>query len=137
MRRKVTEFRPKGQGLEKVLGQLEAAVMEVIWQSESVTVRDVYERLKAKRNIAYTTVMTIMNRLAEKNLLVKERRGLANVFRPTCTRQEFEDGVAAEVLDGLLEAYTDAAFSHFVSWLKEDESRIAELERIIQKRRGQ
>lgn len=60
-------------GIRKVLGDLEAEVMEWIWarfnQQQGTTVRDVFEVLYKRRHLAYTTIMTTMSRLAKKNLL--------------------------------------------------------------------
>lgn len=51
------------------IGSLEAAILAVVWQHDSVTVREVYETLRKRRQIAYTTVMTVMNNLVKKHLL--------------------------------------------------------------------
>lgn len=131
----IGEFKPSKKGLGKVLGHLEAAVMEIMWQQGEASVRDVHEILLRDREIAYTTMMTIMSRLADKNILQKEKKGLAYIYRPACTRDEFARNVVTEVIDGLLEDYAEVAFSHFVSRLwAEDEGKILELERIIQER---
>jgi predicted transcriptional regulator len=63
--------RRSGKGAEKLLGDLELAIMREAWGRETVTVRDVLEALNRKRKLplAYTTVMTVMSRLAEKGLL--------------------------------------------------------------------
>ncbi|MGH2544316.1 MAG: BlaI/MecI/CopY family transcriptional regulator, partial [Ardenticatenaceae bacterium] len=56
-----------GEPLEKLLGELELAVMEVVWEQAPVTVRDVLTQLnQGERDLAYTTVLTVMRRLAEK-----------------------------------------------------------------------
>src|SRR5690349_7256712 len=60
-------FDPWKKGLRKILGDLEADVMEAIWALGQATVHDVHQRLAdANRELAYTTVMTVMSRLAEK-----------------------------------------------------------------------
>src|SRR6266540_7508249 len=64
--------------VEKVLGPLEAEVMRVLWAAKApITVREVLERLNRGRRpaLAYTTVMTVMSRLAEKEILRRERDG--------------------------------------------------------------
>lgn len=126
-------FRPDKKGLSKVLGELEAEVMEVVWQKGSVSVRDVYDVLRSRRQIAYTTVMTIMGRLADKQLLAKEKQGLAYIYTPVYSKSEFTRSLVQEVIDGLLEDYSDLAFAHFIGRLKEDdEAKLAELEKLIQ-----
>ena len=59
-------FSPTKDGLVKVLGPLETEIMQIIWQDERSTVKKVHRKLSQQRDIAYTTVMTTMSRLAEK-----------------------------------------------------------------------
>jgi BlaI family transcriptional regulator, penicillinase repressor len=66
----------------------ELAIMKVIWRLEKATVRDVYETLRTKREIAYTTVMTMMRILEEKGYLEKTRLDRAYEYRPTRPRQQ-------------------------------------------------
>ncbi|MEW6545580.1 MAG: BlaI/MecI/CopY family transcriptional regulator [Bacillota bacterium] len=130
------EFRPRETGLTKVLGELEAEVMEVAWRLGRVTVRDVLGHLAGKRPLAYTTVMTTMTRLAQKGLLEREQERNYYVYRPALTREDFMDRVARTVLDGLLEEFARPVFSHLVERMgTEDEARLLELEQVIRRRR--
>src|SRR5690348_6220572 len=67
------KFNPQQTGLTMVLGPLESDIMQVTWRLKRVTVADVHRELQnssaSRRDIAYTTVMTTMSRLAEKNVL--------------------------------------------------------------------
>lgn len=89
------DFKPGKKGMCKVLGELEAEVMEEIWLRNPCSVRDIYEALRLKKNIAYTTVMTIMSRLADKGLLLKEKEGAAFIYRPALSKDEFTRKVAS------------------------------------------
>lgn len=136
LKRLFTDFKPSQQGLGKVLGHLEADVMEIIWGQGKVSVRDVYEQLKLDREIAYTTVMTIMSRLADKKLLQKEKAGNAYLYSPVVSRDDFTKSMVREVLDGLMEDYADVAFAHFINKIdKEDDNKISELEELIRQRK--
>src|SRR3989454_503838 len=73
---------------EKFLGPLEAEVMDRLWKRRSATVRDIVVELARTRELAYTTVMTIMVRLHEKGLLERVRDGKTYVYRPAFTRAE-------------------------------------------------
>jgi predicted transcriptional regulator len=131
----ISKFKPDKKGLEKVLGHLEADVLKIVWDMGKVSVRDVYEKLQKQREIAYTTVMTIMVRLAKKKILKKEKEGLAHLYSPMYSREEFTTNMVQKVMDGILEDYTDLAFSHFVDRLNnEDDAKIQILEQILQKR---
>ncbi len=85
-------FRFNQSGLRKFLGDLECEIMELVWKkaAPTVTVREIYDILRHERQIAYTTVMTTMVRLAEKGLLkIVDRAGLANCYAPVESRTEF------------------------------------------------
>src|SRR2546426_1024836 len=60
----------------------ELAIMKIVWRRGSVTVRDVYEALRAQRRVAYTTVMTMMNILETKRYLKKDTQKRAYPYRP-------------------------------------------------------
>lgn len=132
----ISDFKPHKTGYKKVLGDLEADVMKIIWKNGKATVRDVYEQLRLEKNLAYTTVMTIMGRLAEKGLLAKEAQGNAYVYTPTISEKDFAKKVVSEVIDGLLEEFAEPALSHMVDKLSsEDNIRLGQLEDIIKERR--
>ncbi len=95
-------FRFNQKGLKKFLGDLECEIMELAWKLANpvVTVRQVYDTLKKKREIAYTTVMTTMVRLSEKGLLkIVDKQGLANCYSPEKGREEFIASSVEHVLD--------------------------------------
>ena len=64
------------------LGAQELAIMKVVWRLKEVSVREVYETLRERRPVAYTTVMTMMNTLEGKGYLKKELDGRAFRYRP-------------------------------------------------------
>jgi predicted transcriptional regulator len=104
----VSQYNIEGKALEAFLGPLEANTMEAIWNSEKkpVSVREVYEALKKTKNIAYTTVMSTMDRLFDKHLLdrkiEKGRGGLYYVYWPALEKQIFQKTVVREVLSSLI-----------------------------------
>ena len=55
------------------IGSLEADILAVVWEKGETTVRAVYETLRERRTIAYTTVMTVMNNLVKKHLLAQDK----------------------------------------------------------------
>ncbi|SDY01880.1 Predicted transcriptional regulator [Micromonospora pattaloongensis] len=82
------------------LGDLERAVMDVLWDRSpagGLTVREVAEALE-ERDLAYTTVMTVLDRLAGKDMVEREREGRAWRYRPAATREAY---VAQLMLDAL------------------------------------
>jgi predicted transcriptional regulator len=96
------------------LGELERAVMDVLWDAAippaGVTVRDVAEALQ-DRGLAYTTVMTVLDRLAGKGMVERQREGRAWRYRPSASREAY---IAQLMLDALdLSPSRDAALVRF------------------------
>src|ERR1700737_151413 len=82
------------------LGELERAVMDHLWSSRGPqTVRQVHEALSAQRDLAYTTIMTVLQRLAKKNLVVQHRDDRAHRYAPTHGRDELVAGLMVDALD--------------------------------------
>lgn len=83
-------------------GELERAVMDALWDNaDPLSVRDVLDRLAAgKRELAYTTVMTVLERLHHKELVLRELHGKAWVYRPAHTRAEHTAALMAQALAG-------------------------------------
>lgn len=134
---RIFKFKPKKSGLGKVLGDLEAEVMEAVWGKGRCTVREIYEELRLRRKIAYTTVMTIMSRLAEKNLLLREKVGVAFFYSPALSREQFNREVSSAIIAGLLDGFGRDVFAQLVDEAdKSDPGALAELERLIAERRN-
>lgn len=106
------------------LGDLERAVMDTLWESSTPqTVRQVHAALSRDRSLAYTTVMTVLQRLAKKNLVTQIRDDRAHKYVPTHPR---EDLVASLMVDALSEAAAPgsrhAALVSFVGRVGADEA---------------
>ncbi|MBX3278811.1 MAG: BlaI/MecI/CopY family transcriptional regulator [Acidobacteria bacterium] len=128
-------FKPGARGARHVLGQLEAAVMELLWREPGLTVIQVEERLRRRREIAHTTVLTTLDRMHRKGYLTREKQGKAFVYTPRYSREEFERGLAQEVLGALLGQFAKPALSTFVDLIAADEGRLDELEALIREKR--
>ncbi len=130
-------FRPHAHGLAKVMGGREAEIMEIVWRNDPVSVAQVHEQLVRREKVAYTTIMTIMSRMAHKGLLNRIRSGNAYVYSPAISREDFHRRVVEGVVDSLVESFAQPAISYFVERLaQQDEAVLAELERLIQKRQS-
>ena len=96
------------------LGDLESAVMQILWASEShLSVREVHEAL-TDRDLAYTTVMTVLDRLAKKGLADRQREGRAWRYTARASREELTAQVLRTTLGGLAPADRTAALLHFL-----------------------
>jgi len=90
----------------------ELAIMKVVWRMEKATVRDVYEALRASRQIAYTTVMTMMKILEDKGYLRKSAADRAHVYRPAKPRQQVVGAMVREFLDRVFDGASDSLLLH-------------------------
>ena len=107
----ISVFRPDRPGIRKVLGDLEAEIMELVWArpaDQGTFVRDIFEILYERRRIAYTTVMNTMARLARKNLLRVEKHDQAYIYYPNFTQQEFVSRFVGRILQDLFVNFSGA-----------------------------
>jgi len=129
-------FKSSRDFLERSLGSLERDVMEFAWQRHEITVRDACDRLGS--TVAYTTLMTTMDRLFRKGLLAREKVGRAFVYRATATRQELEGAVATELVQNLIQHDGEPlpVLSSLVDAVSDrDRALLDELERLIREKR--
>src|SRR5437660_5070692 len=130
-------FKSSRELLENSLGTLERDVMALAWEQPEINVRECCERLGSR--IAYTTVMTTMDRLFKKGLLERRKAGRAFVYRAGATRQEMEGAVATELVQSLLRRDGSEPLpilSFLVDAVSErDRALLAELERLVREKR--
>jgi predicted transcriptional regulator len=119
------------------LGPLEIAVMGILWECGESSVRDVSQKLD--RRLAYTTVMTTLDRLFKKGLLERRKSDRAFLYLPRFSRPNWERRVADDLVTGFLarqESSSDVLLSCLVDAVGEhDEALLDELEKKIQDRR--
>lgn len=106
------------------LGDLERAVMDHLWGAEvPQTVRQVHEAISARRDLAYTTVMTVLQRLARKGLVVQIRDDRAHQYSAMHGRDELVAGLMVDALDQAADSVDRrAALVHFVERVGADEA---------------
>ena len=81
-------------------GELEAAIMHVVWDSGApIPVRAIVDRLNEQRDIAYTTVITVAERLREKGMLTRVRRGRAFLYEASLSADDYSAELMRQVLN--------------------------------------
>jgi predicted transcriptional regulator len=130
-------FKSSHEMLERSLGDLERDVMAIVWAHGETTVREACERLGS--SVAYTTVMTTMDRLFKKRLLDRRKLGRAFVYRAAATKRELEGAVAVELMQSLLDrdgSGTLPVLSSLVDAVSDrDRALLDDLERLIREKR--
>lgn len=105
----------KKQVTGKVLGELESAIMKIIWvQKSPISVKEVTEILEKRRKIAYTTVMTIMARLVNKGVLVRHLNGQSYLYKPRVSKEQFIAKAVHGIFSSAASTLGEEVFAHFV-----------------------
>jgi len=98
------------------LGWLEAEILRVVWDTGDVTVRDVYEELRLRRRIAYTTVMSVLRNLAAKGLLEQDKSRAAYVYRATVRDEDVARGILHTVVEKIMGGRTEALIAYLKAY---------------------
>jgi predicted transcriptional regulator len=114
----------------------ELEIMKVVWDRETVTVRDVYEELLEKRKVAYTTVMTMMNILEQKGHLVKTQEDRAYLYHSAKPRNQVIRGMVREFVNRVFNGSAEPLLLHLVEDRKLSEKDIEEMRTLIRKERA-
>ena len=102
-------------------GELEAAIMDVMWQrAEPATVREVHTAISEERELAYTTVLTVMENLHRKGFLRREPAGRAFRYEPTQLREQYAANLMRLAMNEGLDP--SRTFTHFVAQMTPEES---------------
>lgn len=141
---KVAESEPRlqgtvrlsAEGLAKVLGDLEARVLQTIWSlGKPVPARAVYERVVRRHPVALLTVITVLNKLVAKNILRRDTRDGLLHYSATMSEEEFRTHVSRRVMRGILSFGPNAVATSLVDALAEqDPEQLAELGRLIRRK---
>lgn len=105
--------------------------MKIIWRLESATVRQVYEALREKRHIAYTTVMTMMNILETKGFLEKSQDERAYVYRPTQPQKQVVGSMVSEFVNRVFNGSAEPLLLHLVEDQHLTEKDLEEIRKAI------
>jgi predicted transcriptional regulator len=131
----VSAFRLDQVGLARIFGRREAQIMDTMWRLNEATVQEVCDCLG---DVNYKTILTVMNRLVQKGILVCNRQERAFVYQPVTERNTFLSHVFHKLAYGLLDDFGESALEQIVETAGEvDPALLDELERLIrQKREG-
>lgn len=110
--------------------------MGVLWRSGSGTVEQVRDGLPRRYRGAYTTVQTVLNRLAKRGLLVREKSGQAIVYSPTVSESQYVSQELRRTLSSASVAARQSALAQLVGEFEEDLDELAKLARDANEKRG-
>ena len=130
MKRMIQSFKLDQRGLARVFGELEARIMEAVWELGPATVQEVCDHLGPDQN--YKTVMTVMNRLVEKNALLRHRDARAFIYEAADSRDAFVQDVSRHVVEGLLQDFGPAAIAQFLAAMDTSPESLDALRKLIE-----
>lgn len=100
----------------RILGHLEQDILDILWSKKEVSSKEIFINIKYERNIALTTVFTVLERLVKRGLVEKVKRN-HYIFRPTITKAEFARKVSYEIFKEIFKKSADEATESFVDVL--------------------
>jgi BlaI family transcriptional regulator, penicillinase repressor len=123
-------MRPKS----RTLTELELEIMKIVWQVKSATVRDVYETMLERRKIAYTTVMTMMRILEQKQYLKRWLEERAYVYQATRSSNKVIKGMVREFVNRVFNGSAQPLLAHLVEDRRLSEKDLKEITRMIREK---
>ncbi len=117
------------------LGQLQAAVMDVLWERGDATVKDVLDALPSNPAPAYTTVLTILQKLTKAGWVTHRSAGRSYVYRPVCSRDEAGRSAIRRFVDKVFAGDRVLAFQQLISETPLDDRELETLRSLIDERR--
>lgn len=128
--------RLSAEGLAKVLGDLEARVIQSVWAINSpATAREVHDHVVREHDVALLTVVTVLNKLVAKGILQREKKDGIYHYEARLSEEEFRSRVSRRVVEGILSFGPAALAASFVDVLAEtDPAQLASLQKLIRER---
>ncbi|MCR8635216.1 BlaI/MecI/CopY family transcriptional regulator [Paenibacillus radicis (ex Xue et al. 2023)] len=120
---KIKNYHFQEEGLQRFLGSLEVQIMEIMWSSGQLSIKQVHQIIDAGTPYSFNTIMTVMNRLFEKGLLEKQTSGKGRtkltLFKAACTKEQFLAEQAKNVTQGLIKEFGDMMVTHIIDVMEE------------------
>jgi len=127
----------KKTGLGPLSEELERPLMEILWTKGSMKGRALYEEIHRKRDIAYTTALTVLDRLSKKGLIKKDRKSGIILFTPAVSRQAYESAVTESLVQKAFEVSPDLAVSAFADMFsKMPKGNLEKLEKLLEEKKN-
>lgn len=118
------------------LSDLQLSLMRVLWQRGEASTADVAEALRTERDLAHTTVATLLTRLEKRGLLASRREGRALLYTPLVSEADVQRSMVGNLLDRLFAGRTSALVSHLLDARGVDAGELAELQALLKQRKG-
>jgi BlaI family penicillinase repressor len=111
----------------------ELEIMHVVWSKDKATVRDVYEALRERRKVAYTSVMTVMKILEQKGYLKKTQEDRAYIYQPAQPRSQVLGVMVRDFVDRVFQGAAKPLLVHLVEDRRLSQNDLAEIRRLLER----
>ena len=113
------------------LGELQHAIMRVLWQRDEATVAEVHEALREERGLAPTTIATMLRKMEDKGVVAHRVEGRHFIYRPVVSEDEVRSSMVGELLDRLFAGDPAALVSHLVEDHDLDDAEMRRLKGLL------
>ncbi len=122
---------------EVSLSDLQLSLMRVLWQRGEASTAEVAEALRGERDLAHTTVATLLTRLEKRGLLASRREGRALLYTPQVSEAEVQRSMVGSLVDSLFAGRASALVSHLLDARGVDAKELAALQALLKQRKGE
>lgn len=116
------------------LGDLQLAIMRVLWKEGEATVSGVHEALHTERGLAHTTIATMLTKMERKGVVEHRSEGRHYIYRPTVSKEEVHRSMVSELTERLFEGDAAALVNHLLTAQEIDADELARITALIEKR---
>ena len=112
--------------------EVELEILQVLWDRESATVREVVEALNQTRPRAYTSILSMLNVMLDKELVVRQPRGRAHVYRPRKPREKTLGGIVGDLLGRAFDGSASSLITQVLTESKPSPHELDEIRKVIE-----
>lgn len=129
-------FNPFKEGINQVLGPLERDIMEALWGHGESSVRNILEAFPINKDISYSAVITVTNRLVNKGFLKRKKIGKTYFYTPIYGKEQFFEFVSKKVMEGASELSPHSVMAHFMDYMaRMDPDKLEYFSKLIESKR--
>ncbi len=111
----------------------ELEILNILWEKESATVREVFEIISATKPVTYTTVLKLMQIMTDKELVERDEQGKAHLYRAKIAQSETQKGLVSDLLEKVFRGSAMQLVQHLLETKKTSPQEMKEIRKMIQK----
>lgn len=119
--------------MEKQPTSSELEILNVLWEKESATVREVFEVISANKSVTYTTVLKLMQIMTEKGLVERDEEGKAHLYRAAIPQNETQKGLVSDLLEKVFRGSAMQLVQNLLEAKKTSPEEMKEIRQMIEK----